>query len=189
MNAQYNFDEIKLDICNFEGKIIDTIDNAIKNNDEYVNIELEWLGGLKLKKISSHQVMSYYLFSPDQPNNIQKTITETYAKISDQYWNNKKIGLFFEGMDGGSRVSIENTNNKDLMKTYLDENVDNRKIILKRGLMKLAGMNSNDIEMINLNGVSMIGIHWPFIMRSISDELEPYGQIVLNQGRFMLKCL
>lgn len=189
MNREFNFDKIELDISNFENKIIDSIEKAIKTNSEYANSELEWLGGNKLKEISSHQVMSYYLFSPEQPNNIQKTVSETYCKISDKYWKEKKIGLFFSGRDGGSNISIENTNNKESMKQYLEENQDNKKKILKRCLMKLAGMNTNDIEEINLKGISMIGMHWPFVMRSISDELEPHGTIVLNNGRYQLKCL
>lgn len=189
MDRQFNFDKIKLDVKNFENKILESIENAIKNGNEYADAEFEWLGGSKLKKISSHPVMSYYLFSPDQSNNIQKTVTDTYNKISDKYWKEKKIGLFFAGRDGGSSISIENTNNEDLMKKYVEENKDNRKKILKRCLMALAGMNSGDLEQINLKGVSMIRMHLPFVIRSVSEELEPHGQIILEGGRIRLKCL
>lgn len=189
MDRQFIFDKLKLDTQNFENKILKSIDQAIREGNEYANIELEWLGGEKLKKISSHPVMSHYLFTPDKPNNVQKTITKTYTKISDKYWEEQQIGLFFGARDGGSCVSIENTNNKELMTKFLNENKENRQKILKRCLMTLAGMNKNDIKQINLKGVSMIGMHWPFVMRSISEELGINGKIVLVDGGYRLKCL
>lgn len=186
MDIQQHLDKIELNQEQFESKIIASIEGAIENKSAYGDVELEWLGGDKLKRLASHPVTSYMIFSPDNPTNIQNTVSQIYRKISDKYWNERKIGLFFGPKDGGSNVSIEDTNNEELMKEYVELNKDNREEILKRCLMILAGVNKDEKNSVDLAGVSMKVIHWPFVMRSVSDELEPHGKIVMDDGRFMV---
>lgn len=183
-------DNLVLNEDNFEKHIIYKINKAIENKLEYTFVDLFYLGGDKLKRMTEHPILCYHVFSPQKETNVQKCVSKIYNKIKEKYWNEYKIGLFFTGKGSGSEVSIENTNDTNKLDKILliEENKKNKKIILDRCLLNLASMNKNDKKLINLKNISMVAMNWPFIMRQICKEIEPFGTIILENG-FQVKKL
>lgn len=170
--------DLHLDENNFVHKIIENIDTSIKKKEQYVVADFEWLGGERLKKLSSNPMTSNIVLAPN--SQVVNTLTKIYNNLKDKYWNEQKIGLIFSGQSGGTKISIEYGDGK---------NINKRKQILKKCLSAVLTLKKNETKYLDFRTISMKGTEWYTVIKSVDNELQPYSTIIMKDGRWLIKCL
>lgn len=85
----------------FRQKVLASIRRMLENDEGSCQIYLSWMSE-EMGQISANPMLSYLLFSPDNPNSLQGDIDRIYRDAEDMAWRDFRKLIGFGGTDGGS---------------------------------------------------------------------------------------
>ncbi len=153
----------------FYDRCIEEIDSKIKRKSGSALIEMSWISPT-MGAVSANPFGAYMLNWTSNP--MKESIEHVYARLKIYYWNEKNIGINFEGCNSGSHVPIYYLNDQNKIKKYAKINQNKHDQILKMAQDQLNAMDSGHKQVMNMPTVNLIGMHWPYVIKSVSNSLK-----------------